>query len=131
MFMLVEKPLILWSGLLIYDNSYWLYWYYFIVSLRLICFSFFLVVTLYATLGEEAIAYGINQADVEVVITDGHLLSKLQVIASKITKVRTIIYMGNLNQTNMAMFPKHIKVLSMNDVEAIGLRSQNSKSYKV
>ena len=38
-----------------------------------------LVVTLYATLGEEAIAYGINEAEVTHVIISGELLPKLKV----------------------------------------------------
>lgn len=83
--------------------------------------------TLYATLGDEAIAYGINQADVQVVITDGKLLCKLKMIARQITNVKTIIYMGNVDQSDMNMFPKHIKILSMNEVEGIGSRTQNSK----
>ena len=89
--------------------------------------AFFVVVTLYATLGEEAIVYGINQAEVEVVITDGHLLPKLQAVAGQLTNIKTIIYIGDVNLSSLSVFPSHVKVLSMAEVERIGSRSQNSK----
>ena len=40
---------------------------------------FFLVVTLYATLGEEAIIHGINESEVSFVITSADLLPKFKV----------------------------------------------------
>ena len=39
----------------------------------------FVVVTLYATLGDEAIIYGINETEVSHVITSGDLLPKFKV----------------------------------------------------
>jgi len=49
---------------------------------------FFAVVTLYATLGEDAILYGLQETDVNVVITSQELLPKLQVrTALTLTKV--------------------------------------------
>ena len=39
----------------------------------------FVVVTLYATLGDEAIIYGINETEVTHVITSGDLLPKFKV----------------------------------------------------
>ena len=83
--------------------------------------------TLYATLGQEAIVYGINQAEVEVVITDGHLLNKLQAVAAQLTNIKTIIYIGDVNLNGLSAFPSHVKVLSMAEVERIGSRSQNGK----
>lgn len=40
---------------------------------------FFTVVTLYATLGEDAIIHGINEAEISLIITSASLLPKLQV----------------------------------------------------
>ena len=37
------------------------------------------VVTLYSTLGEDAVKYGINESQVSIVITSHELLSKLEV----------------------------------------------------
>ena len=81
--------------------------------------------TLYATLGQEAIVYGVNQAEVEVIITDGHLLSKLQAVGAQLTNIKTIIYIGDVNLSGLSVFPSHVKVLSMAEVERIGSRSQN------
>ena len=39
----------------------------------------FLVVTLYATLGEQAITHGINETEVSIVITSASLLPKFKV----------------------------------------------------
>ncbi|CAB3999809.1 long-chain-fatty-acid-- ligase 4-like, partial [Paramuricea clavata] len=96
------------------------------------CFSYnFPVVTLYATLGEEAIVYGINQAEVEVVITDGHLLPKLQTVAGQLTNIKTIIYIGDVNLSGLSVFPSHVKVLSIAEVERIGSRSQNISQSRI
>ena len=83
--------------------------------------------TLYATLGEDAIVHGINQSEVEVVITDGHLLTKLLAVAAQLRNIKTIIYIGDVNLSGLSGFPGHVKVLSMAEVEKIGYRSQNSK----
>ena len=37
------------------------------------------IVTLYATLGEEAIKFGMNESQVSVIVTSSELLSKLEV----------------------------------------------------
>jgi long-chain acyl-CoA synthetase len=39
------------------------------------------IVTLYSTLGEEAVKYGINESQVSIIITSYELLSKLEVRA--------------------------------------------------
>ena len=39
------------------------------------------IVTLYSTLGEEAVKYGINESQVSIIITSSELLSKLEVRA--------------------------------------------------
>lgn len=55
----------------------------------------FPVVTLYSTLGDEAIVYGINQAEVDVVITSDQLVGKLQNLLPQIPQVKQIVYMNN------------------------------------
>ena len=63
------------------------------------------VVTIYATLGEDAIAHGINETDVSVVITTHDLLSKFKNILHKTPRVRTIIYMEDqLHKTETTGF---------------------------
>ncbi|XP_052758691.1 long-chain-fatty-acid--CoA ligase 4 isoform X3 [Galleria mellonella] len=57
------------------------------------------VVTIYATLGDEAIAHGINETEVSTVITTHDLLPKFKKILAKTPKVDTIIYMEDQLQT--------------------------------
>lgn len=52
-----------------------------------------IVVTLYATLGEEAIAHGINETEVDIVITSHDLLPKFKTLLKILPKVKTIVYM--------------------------------------
>ena len=51
------------------------------------------MVTIYATLGEDAIAHGINETEVSIVITTHDLLPKFKNILKSTPKVKTIIYM--------------------------------------
>lgn len=44
------------------------------------------VVTLYSTLGEEAVKHGINESQVSIIITSNELLSKLEVISFGLVK---------------------------------------------
>jgi len=53
----------------------------------------FTVVTIYATLGDEAIAHGINETEVDTVITSHDLLPKFKRLLDLVSKVKTIIYM--------------------------------------
>jgi long-chain acyl-CoA synthetase len=53
----------------------------------------FTVVTIYATLGDEAIAHGINETEVDTVITSHDLLPKFKRLLDLVSNVKTIIYM--------------------------------------
>lgn len=53
----------------------------------------FTVVTIYATLGDEAIAHGINETEVDTVITSHDLLPKFKRLLDMVPEVKTIIYM--------------------------------------
>lgn len=52
-----------------------------------------IVVTIYATLGDEAIAHGINETEVDTVITSHDLLPKFKRLLEMTKSVKTIIYM--------------------------------------
>lgn len=61
----------------------------------------FTVVTIYATLGDEAIAHGINETEVDTVITSHELLPKFKRLLDMVPAVKTIIYMEDqLKQTD-------------------------------
>lgn len=51
------------------------------------------VVTIYATLGDEAIAHGINETEVDTVITSHDLLPKFKRLLEMVPEVKNIIYM--------------------------------------
>ncbi|KNC74611.1 hypothetical protein SARC_12846 [Sphaeroforma arctica JP610] len=53
------------------------------------------VATLYATLGEEALAFGLKQTMSSVVITQGSLLSEISTIAASCPELKHVIYNGD------------------------------------
>ena len=55
----------------------------------------FPVVTVYTNLGEEAVAHGINEAEVETVITSHELLPKFKKILKFTPTVKNIVYFEN------------------------------------
>ena len=55
----------------------------------------FPVVTLYTNLGEDAIAHGLNETEVETVITSHELLPKFKKILKSTPKVKNIIFFEN------------------------------------
>ena len=62
----------------------------------------FPVVTLYTNLGEEAIAHGLNETEVETVITSHELLPKFRRILKNTPHVKKIIYFENpIKKTNV------------------------------
>ncbi|XP_078694034.1 long-chain-fatty-acid--CoA ligase 4-like isoform X1 [Branchiostoma floridae x Branchiostoma belcheri] len=93
------------------------------------CFKFnYPLVTIYATLGEEAIAHGINESEATHVFTNAELLPKIKNVAGKIPKVQYIIYMEALNGKPAATggFPAGIQLLSMAQVEEMGSKAENA-----
>ncbi|XP_014369067.2 long-chain-fatty-acid--CoA ligase 4 isoform X2 [Papilio machaon] len=83
------------------------------------------VVTIYATLGDEAIAHGINETEVSTVITTHDLLPKFKKILAKTPKVETIIFMEDqLKTTDREGFKEGIKIYGYKEVVAMGAQSK-------
>lgn len=75
------------------------------------------MVTIYATLGEEAIAHSINETEVSVVITSHDLLPKLKSILKSTPKVKTVIYIEDqLSVTDTSGLREDVKVYAFNEV---------------
>ncbi|XP_047987467.1 long-chain-fatty-acid--CoA ligase 4 [Leguminivora glycinivorella] len=75
------------------------------------------VVTIYATLGDDAIAHGINETEVSTVITTHELLPKFKTILAKTPMVDTIIYMEDqLKSTDTKGFKEGIRIIAYKDV---------------
>lgn len=63
------------------------------------------VCTIYATLGEEGVAFGINETEVKYVITSHDLMPRLKKILPNIPNVHTIVYFEDqLNPTDTTGF---------------------------
>ncbi|XP_002737732.1 fatty acid CoA ligase Acsl3-like [Saccoglossus kowalevskii] len=93
------------------------------------CFRYnFPVVTLYATLGEDGVCYGINETEVTHVVTSAGQLSKLKNITDRLPKVRHIIYMEDqLKAADTSGFPSRIDLHSFRKVEKLGENNQNGR----
>ncbi|XP_075214813.1 acyl-CoA synthetase long-chain [Lycorma delicatula] len=83
------------------------------------------VVTIYATLGEDAIAHGINETEVTVVITTHDLLPKFKNILHKTRNVQTLIYMEDqLKKADTSGFKDDVEIIPFQTVIQKGATSQ-------
>ncbi|CAF1352929.1 unnamed protein product, partial [Adineta steineri] len=81
------------------------------------------LVTLYSTLGEDAIKYGINQSKVKIVITSYELIPKLKNISDETEEVRYIIYFPPILKTESIKLPEtknNIQFISLDQLELNG-----------
>ncbi|CAL4114695.1 unnamed protein product, partial [Meganyctiphanes norvegica] len=75
------------------------------------------VCTMYATLGDDAVAHGINETEVTHVITSHELLPKFKGILAKCPKVTHITYFKNqLVQTDTTGYKEGVAINSFEDV---------------
>ncbi|XP_023945055.2 long-chain-fatty-acid--CoA ligase 4 isoform X1 [Bicyclus anynana] len=83
------------------------------------------VVTIYATLGDEAIAHGINETEVSTVITTHELLPKFKKILARTPRVDTIIFMEDqLKETPRDGFKEGIRIVAYKEVLELGKQSK-------
>ncbi|XP_066338985.1 long chain acyl-CoA synthetase 8-like [Miscanthus floridulus] len=82
------------------------------------------VVTIYASLGEDALVHSLNETQVSTLICDSNQLKKIPAISSKLQSLKHIIYIEDepveaetLNQV------KHLTTLSFTEVEELGKTS--------
>lgn len=78
------------------------------------------VSTLYATLGEEGIAHGINETEVTHIVTSQDLLAKLLKVLPQTPLIRHIIYFEGFQKALKEQFPPEIKVIPFAKVEEQG-----------
>ncbi|XP_039279984.1 long-chain-fatty-acid--CoA ligase 4 isoform X2 [Nilaparvata lugens] len=87
------------------------------------------VVTIYATLGEDAIAHGINETEVNIVITTYDLLPKFKNILKDTPKVQTLIYMEDqLKKPDLDGFKKGTEIITFSSVIEKGKTSKISEN---
>lgn len=94
------------------------------------------VVTLYSTLGIEALAFGISQTGSSYLITSGDQLSKVEKILEKVPKLTHIIVLSDrFTEANVTKFrlkqAGKINVVTANELEQLGAESKLVEgSYK-
>ncbi|MGH0156653.1 UNVERIFIED_CONTAM: hypothetical protein FKN15_032328 [Acipenser sinensis] len=85
----------------------------------------FPLVTLYSTLGEDAVAYGLNESGVTHLITSTELLEdKLKCVLSELKNLKHIICVDKKNISKTG-YPKELEVHSMESVQELGAKPDN------
>ncbi|XP_071759163.1 long-chain-fatty-acid--CoA ligase 4 [Centroberyx gerrardi] len=90
------------------------------------CFKHnFPLVTFYATLGEEAVAFGLNETGVTHLITSMELLeTKLKSVLPQIPKLKHVIYVDQKNVSTEG-YPAGLTIHSMQAVRELGALPEN------
>ncbi|XP_032685154.1 long-chain-fatty-acid--CoA ligase 3 isoform X2 [Odontomachus brunneus] len=87
----------------------------------------FTVVTIYSTLGNEAIAHGINETEVDTVITSHELLPKFKLLLDMVPAIKKIIYMEDqLKPTDTKGYKAGVQLVPFSDVIKMGNESSRS-----
>ncbi|KAK1275155.1 hypothetical protein QJS04_geneDACA001820 [Acorus gramineus] len=84
------------------------------------------VVTIYASLGEEALTHSLNEADVSTVICGHAELKKLANISGQLHTVKRVIYMDDEDVTTevaLAESKTNWRLISITDVQRLGMES--------
>jgi len=83
--------------------------------------------TIYATLGEDGIAFGVNETEVKFVITSHELMPKLKNILKDIPNVHTIIFFEDqLNPTDTTNFG-NVRVVPYKEVVRKGANNRHGE----
>uniref|UniRef100_A0A3Q3W760 long-chain-fatty-acid--CoA ligase n=1 Tax=Mola mola TaxID=94237 RepID=A0A3Q3W760_MOLML len=87
----------------------------------------FPLVTFYATLGEEAITYGLNETGVTHVVTSVELLeTKLKNVLQQLPKLKHVIYVDQ-KKVSTDGYPAGLSIHSMQAVQELGKLPENVK----
>ena len=93
--------------------------------IMLLTYLYFFPVTLYANLGDDAIAHGLNQTEVTHVITTHELLPKFKSVLAKTPTVKIIIFIEDqIHQTDRTGYKEGVQILSFNEVAEKGKTSR-------
>ncbi|XP_070213308.1 fatty acid CoA ligase Acsl3-like isoform X2 [Littorina saxatilis] len=93
------------------------------------CFKYnFPLVTLYATLGQEAIIHGVNETQVTHVITSSDLISKFDGVLDKMPTVTHLVAMTNGGRKPTLKNRGDVTVLTMEEVELEGAKPDNIRT---
>ncbi|KAI4899358.1 hypothetical protein NFI96_032891, partial [Prochilodus magdalenae] len=83
------------------------------------------LVTLYATLGEDAVAFGLNQSGATHLITSKELLdTKLKAVLHKVPGLKHVVYVDS-GAVNAGDYPQSLTIHSFQDVIDLGAKPEN------
>jgi long-chain acyl-CoA synthetase len=89
------------------------------------------VCTIYATLGEDGIAFGVNETEVKYVITSHELVPKVKNIMKDCPSVHTVIYFEDqLNPTDTTGFGETTTVVPYKSVIRLGANNRFGEKNK-
>ncbi len=80
-------------------------------------------VTLFSTLNDSGVVYGINQSDAKVVITSQYLLPKVLSYADQLPAVEKIVYFENPREPISLPSDSTIPVTTLRQIETAGERT--------
>lgn len=90
------------------------------------------VVTLYTNLGESAVEHGINETEVQTVITSHEILPKFKTILKATPNIKQIIYFDNpIKRTDTSGFREDVRILNFWDVVTMGKKCANNNEVGV
>jgi len=88
------------------------------------------VVTLYATLGDDAVMHGIKETEAEIVITSSELLDKFKKIISSMPSVKHIVYFEGAKKPKLDGFPASVKTHSFSKLQDLGSDPVNLSAFE-
>ena len=90
------------------------------------------VATLYTNLPEAGVVRGLSETRAQVVITSHELLPKFRsILAQKKDSVKTIVFMENpIKRSDLTGFREDVRIISFEDVIALGAKSNNNLEPK-
>ena len=94
-----------------------------IASRACYCHSY-VVFTVYANLGEDALVFALNQGEIRFMVTGAPLLRTLAKITKDVKSLKTIIYIGKADAKDIAALKEHgVEAISFESVEEAGKAS--------
>jgi long-subunit acyl-CoA synthetase (AMP-forming) len=81
----------------------------------------YVVFTVYANLGEDALVFALNQGEIRNMVTNASLLRMLAKIVPLVKSLRKVVYIGKADPKDLeALKSKGVEALNFDDVEADG-----------
>ena len=83
------------------------------------------MVTIHATLDDEAIVYGFNEVESTIVRTDAALMPKLKNLGSQLRFMKTIICFGDTKKSLISEIPEGLGIYSLQQLKDLGSKIKN------